>query len=197
MKQASSSQFQNFAHLTALFVVMIVSLTVMGAGCSAEQHLEVDANVPAMKVEVGADGDAMASSSDQTSGAMPATTTSNPVMEKTPVVDVKLNVGISAGSPAYKDGTYSATGKYNSPAGAEELDVTLTLKKDIVVDAKVTEKAVNKISIRMQDQFAAGYKQYVIGKNIKDIQITKVSGSSLTPEGFNDAVAKIKVQAAL
>lgn len=196
MKKTSTSQFQNFAHLTALFVVMIVSLTVMGAGCSTEQNMEVDTNVPAMKVEVGTEADATATTPTKTPDAMP-TTTSNPAMEKTPTVGIKLDVGVSAGTPAYKDGTYSAAGKYNSPAGEEELDVTLTLKKDIVVDAKVTEKAVNKISLRMQDQFAAGYKQYVIGKNIKDIQITKVSGSSLTPQGFNDAVAKIKVQAAL
>jgi len=35
----------------------------------------------------------------------------------------------------------------------------------------------------------------VIGKNIADVQLSRVSGSSLTPEGFNNALATIKSQA--
>jgi hypothetical protein len=41
----------------------------------------------------------------------------------------------------------------------------------------------------------ADYKQYVVGKKIDEVQLTKVSGSSLTPQGFNDALAKIKAEA--
>lgn len=51
------------------------------------------------------------------------------------------------------------------------------------------------MSARFQDLFAQNYKPLVIGKNIDEVQLGKVSGSSLTPMGFNDALAKIKTQA--
>lgn len=95
----------------------------------------------------------------------------------------------------YKDGTYSAQGNYNSPAGPESINVTLTLKNDIVTDATVTSLAKDDKSQHYQGLFISGYKQYVIGKNINTIQLDKVSGSSLTPAGFNSAVSKIEVQA--
>ncbi len=106
----------------------------------------------------------------------------------------------TGGTPAvvtsqYKDGTYSAVGNYQSPGGAETIQVTLVLKDDIITDATVISDATRPISVTMQGQFIAGFKQQVIGKNISEVSLTKVSGSSLTPKGFNDAVAKIKVQA--
>lgn len=95
----------------------------------------------------------------------------------------------------YKDGTYSVEGNYISPGGAEKVGVALTIKSDIVVDSVLTIKAERPISVDKQTAFAAGYKQYVIGKKLDDISVGKVSGASLTPKGFNDAVEKIKVQA--
>lgn len=109
------------------------------------------------------------------------------------------NTNQTANTPAvqvdYKDGTYSATGSYKSPAGPEQIGVTLTLKNNIVTDATVTPEATAKRSVMMQNDFAANYKPLVVGKNINDINLTKVSGSSLTPAGFNDALANIESQA--
>ena len=101
----------------------------------------------------------------------------------------------TTGSATYKDGTYTATGSYMSPGGQDQLGVTLTLKGDIVTDATVTPAAGDNTSARYQSVFIAGYKQYVIGKDISTLKLTKVSGSSLTGAGFNDAVAKIEAQA--
>ncbi|MDD5318520.1 MAG: calcium-binding protein [Candidatus Pacebacteria bacterium] len=95
----------------------------------------------------------------------------------------------------YKDGTYSAQGNYNSPGGPESINVTLTIKNDIVTGAGVTAMAKDRTSQRYQGYFISGYKQYVIGKNISTISLDKVSGSSLTPAGFNMAIQKIEVQA--
>ena len=95
----------------------------------------------------------------------------------------------------YKDGTYSADGNYNSPGGPDSVSVSLTLKDNIVTDATVTPKPGDKVSAKYQDIFISGYKQYVVGKNINDINLSKVSGSSLTPIGFNDALNKIKAEA--
>ena len=98
-------------------------------------------------------------------------------------------------APTYKDGTYTADGNYLSPGGAESITVTLTLKDNIVTDATVISHATIANSIHYQGVFIANYKPLVIGKDISTLNLTKVSGSSLTPKGFNDAVAKIKVQA--
>ena len=136
--------------------------------------------------------------SDQHTVVAPTTMASSSVMP-TAVISTPLNVlpTITAVSVpgSYKDGAYTAVGNYTSPGGAEHMNVTLTLKNDIVVDAQVTPQATLPISQRFQGIFAADYKSHVIGKNIKDLNLTKISGSSLTPQGFNDALAKIKAQA--
>lgn len=98
-------------------------------------------------------------------------------------------------SATYKDGTYTAVGNYRSPAGAEEIGLTITLKNDIITDTKLIQKATDKISIQMQQMFADNYKPLVIGKKISDVRLSKVSGSSLTSAGFNEALAKIAAQA--
>jgi hypothetical protein len=95
----------------------------------------------------------------------------------------------------YTDGTYDATGNYTSPAGAEEMDVTLILADDVVTDATFTGKATNPVSKVRQQAFADGFKELVVGKSIDAIALTKVNGSSLVPKGFMDAVAKIKLEA--
>ncbi len=98
-------------------------------------------------------------------------------------------------SSVYKDGTYSATGSYMSPGGEDQLAVTLTLANDIITDVSVTPTAGDRTSQRYQDRFISGYKQYVVGKNIAEVNLTNISGSSLTPIGFDAALAKIKAQA--
>lgn len=95
----------------------------------------------------------------------------------------------------YKDGTYSADGSYNSPGGPDSISVTLTLKNDVVTDVSVAPNPGDRTSARYQDMFVSGYKQYVIGKDITSLNLGKVSGSSLTPIGFNNALAQIKAQA--
>ena len=95
----------------------------------------------------------------------------------------------------YKNGTYSATGSYMSPGGDDQIAVTLTLANDIITDVSVTPSAGDGTSRRYQNRFVSGYKQYVVGKNIADVQLTSVSGSSLTPIGFNEALTQIKAQA--
>lgn len=96
---------------------------------------------------------------------------------------------------AYKDGQYEAIGQYISPGGAEEIDVKITIQNGLIVDSTVTPKATREASAEMQSDFVDHYKPLVVGKNIDTVKLTKVSGSSLTPNGFNDALEKIKQQA--
>ena len=109
---------------------------------------------------------------------------------KTPMMDTAPVV-----IQSYKDGTYSSIGSYTSPAGKEEVGVSLTLKNNIITDVTFTPKATNEVSIKLQGMFAGGFKELVVGKDINTVKLDKVSGSSLTPKGFNDAIEKIKLQA--
>jgi hypothetical protein len=96
---------------------------------------------------------------------------------------------------AYRNGTYAATGRYQSPGGAQTLAVRLTIQGDVVTAAEATEGASDSRSRSYQERFLSGYKAQVEGKRLDELNVTHVSGSSLTPKGFHDAVRQIKDQA--
>lgn len=100
----------------------------------------------------------------------------------------------SPGGP-YADGDYSATGDYQSPGGAEKIDVELTLEGDVVTSVTVTPTATSGQAERYQGEFADGIADAVVGKKIDDLQVDKVAGSSLTSDGFNAAIETIKADA--
>jgi uncharacterized protein with FMN-binding domain len=102
----------------------------------------------------------------------------------------------SAATGAYADGDYSATGEYQSPAGTESVDVSVTLEGDIVTDVTVEPNADNANSVRYQTAFAGNVADVVVGKSIDDLAVDKVAGSSLTSDGFNAAIEQIKDDAA-
>ena len=122
----------------------------------------------------------------------PQTTTTTTKPTTTPVTVKPTPV---TSTTAYKNGTYSATGSYFSPGGPDQLGVTLTITNDIVTSATVTPEAGDGTSARYQQRFISGYTPYVVGQNIASIHLTRVSGSSLTPIGFNDALSQIKAKA--
>lgn len=95
----------------------------------------------------------------------------------------------------YKNGKYMVVGDYVSPGGPEQIDVSLTLENGIVKEVMVTPKATLPGSLNFQQKFAEGISGVVVGKSLGELNVDKVSGSSLTPKGFNDAVEKIKSQA--
>lgn len=95
----------------------------------------------------------------------------------------------------YKNGSYSITASYISPAGAESFGLQIDLANNIIINAVMTPLATNPISTKIQDGFQKGFKPLVVGKSIDDVNLDKVSGASLTTKGFNDALEKIKVLA--
>lgn len=112
-----------------------------------------------------------------------------PVTEKIPVAIPPTQKSI------YKDGTYSAIGNYIAPSGAETIGVSVTVKNDVVTDVRVQVQAKNPTSKNWQNYFAQGVGAAVVGVKIDAVNIDTVSGSSLTPVGFMDAISKIKTQA--
>ncbi len=153
------------------------------SGCGATTPAEVTSPAP-VKTETPAPTPVVTETPVLVTSSVPSVATSS--ASKTPS---------SASTQTYKDGTYSVVGSYKSPAGPEEIGVTLTLKNDIITDITVTPKATVRRSVELQNAFAANYKPMVIGKNIAEINLGKVAGASLTPMGFNDALAKIEAEA--
>jgi uncharacterized protein with FMN-binding domain len=96
---------------------------------------------------------------------------------------------------SYKDGTYTADGSYQAPSGTESITVELTLADDTVTDITVTPHATDPTAKGMQTDFASGIADQVVGQDIDKLQVTRVSGSSLTSGGFKIAIAAIKEQA--
>lgn len=95
----------------------------------------------------------------------------------------------------YKDGTYTIEDTYISPGGVENIKVVVTLQDNKVTDATVTQNANNDDSAEHQAQFANNYKSRVIGKAIATLNLSRISGASLTTAAFNDALDQIRNQA--
>ena len=90
-----------------------------------------------------------------------------------------------------EDGIYEADGAYTSPAGDETIGVSVTLEDGKIIAATVEAHATHSVSSKLQNLFIEGYEEEVIGKNIADVELDVVNGSSLTPQGFNDALDQI------
>ncbi len=118
----------------------------------------------------------------------PAPSTDTAGSVPTPAVPV-------TGSATYKDGTYTADGSYMTHAGGESVKITVTLQNNVITDSQFQGTPNLPMSQKFMDMFANNYKGMVVGKNIAEVKLGKVSGSSLTPMGFNEALAKIKQQA--
>jgi uncharacterized protein with FMN-binding domain len=95
----------------------------------------------------------------------------------------------------YTDGEYTESGSYQSPNGTESVTVTITLAANTVTAVTVVGDGQSSNSQIYQEMFANGIGNEVVGKNIDELAVDKVAGSSLTSGGFNDALATIKADA--
>lgn len=102
----------------------------------------------------------------------------------------------ASGSGAYKDGTYTAEGSYQTPESVETISVTVTLKDDVVTDVSINGSPTRAESQQYQSQFVGGISEAVVGKKIDTLSVSRVAGSSLTSGGFNKAIDEIKSEAA-
>lgn len=98
----------------------------------------------------------------------------------------------SENSAEYTDGTYTATGSYSTPGGTESVTVTAALVDGKVTTVSTTGSATGGNSAQYQSMFLSSYESLVEGKSIDSISLSRVSGSSLTSNGFNAAIEEIK-----
>lgn len=153
-------------------------LTLIGAGCTTTDtatNTATTTTTTGTETQGASTDSASAISQPSTNSATGTTTTTT--------------------SSAYADGTYSATATYISPGGKDSLPVTLTLVDGVITEASVENGGSNPASQQWQTAFASNFKALVVGKNIDDVNLSKVAGASLTTKGFNDALAQIKAQA--
>lgn len=125
-------------------------------------------------------------------GGKKKTAATTPVTQSAPAASTTPS---STNASTYKDGTYTATSHYDNPGGDSGLGVSITLKNGAITDSTVTPEATNSQSKEYQEMFVSGYKSLIIGKQIDTVSLSRVSGSSLTSQGFNAALAQIKSQA--
>lgn len=105
------------------------------------------------------------------------------------------DAGAAAGS--YADGTYSAEGSYATPDSVETVSVTVTLADDVITAVDVVGNPQKAESKQFQSKFIGGISEVVVGKDIDEISVSRVAGSSLTSGGFNQAIEEIKSEAAV
>lgn len=158
--------------LTALAAVSILG----AAGCAG-----AEAEAPAAESQAA----------EESTAAAPGTTAG----EGSAAASDPATTAAAAGDQTYKDGTYTQTGTYQSPAGQEEVGVTLTLAADVVTAVEVEPMPDNTTTEMYQGRFAGGISDAIVGKKLEELSVDKVAGSSLTSGGFNDATGKIKSEA--
>lgn len=100
----------------------------------------------------------------------------------------------SATSGEVNDGTYEGAGSYANPGGVSEVHVTMKIADGKVSEVEV-EPGATGTSLQYQQKFISGIAAEVVGKSLDEIKVSKVSGSSLTSQGFNQALDQIKAEA--
>lgn len=92
----------------------------------------------------------------------------------------------------YKDGEYTVEGEYDK----KSIIVKLALQDDTIDQVEVTPNTTIRMSLGLQKKFAAAVPEVVVGQPIDAVHLDKLAGSSKTTKGFNDALEKIKSEAA-
>lgn len=101
--------------------------------------------------------------------------------------------GTTSPSTTYKDGTYTANGSFYTPDGTEQIGVTVALASNKITNVSIDSSMIySGTSVEYTSLFADGINQAVDGQNISNVQVGRISGASLTPIGFNNALETIK-----
>ena len=148
------------------------------------------ATVAVLLVIAGVVGGVVATSKAQTGAGSTAGTVTSSSASAT-----NTTTGSTSSSSGFKDGTYTAIGSYDTPGGPESLTVSVTLKDGKITDTTASASGNDHESQEYQQRFVSGYKELILGKKITDVSLSRVSGSSLTSQGFNRAIQDIENQA--
>lgn len=73
--------------------------------------------------------------------------------------------------------------------------MTIAITNDIVSASSVTISSTSGESGNYQTQFKNNYQPYVVGKALASLNLSRVSGASLTTNAFNTALGTIRTLA--
>lgn len=138
---------------------------------------------------------ALAGCSSQADTASTSTETASTPSSSSSTATTESSTSSSTGTTTYTDGTYTASGSYQTPESVEEISVTVTLADDVITSVEVAGDPQARESQQYQSQFIGGISDVVVGKDIDEISVSRVAGSSLTSGGFNKAIEEIKTEA--
>jgi hypothetical protein len=96
---------------------------------------------------------------------------------------------------SYRDGQYSATGWYGGLPSHQ--DVTLTVENDTVTAVEINTPAEDDTSLGYQQRFADALPTAIVGRNIDELAVDRLAGSSGCSEGFMNALDEIRADAAI
>lgn len=189
----------------AVFLLLVSGL--LFAGCREEGEEadvgEQDTEPNEVEIDVDAEGDVeirmvpSESSSTESEATSSTTNDSSGTGGNSAEEFVSETSATEEDVSEYEDGTYSATGSYTSPAGAETVGVTLTVENDLVTAVNIRNDGTNDKTKNYQSLFASGIASLIVGRPLDSIGgYDSVNGSSLTPNGFDAALVTIKVEAA-
>jgi len=118
------------------------------------------------------------------------------IWRKTSLIPTPATSIATTVSNIYKDGTYSANGSYDTPAGSEIITVTMTILNDKVnAVSVVATPSTDSTSKYYIGKFNTGIGPLVIGQSLdNNFNYTVVNGASLTIVGFRDAVYKNSIK---
>ncbi|MFO6452578.1 MULTISPECIES: FMN-binding protein [unclassified Aeromicrobium] len=133
-------------------------------------------------------GDSDAAENDASSSKTPSATSAAPS---------EPAASDSGASGAFTAGEYEATGSYTTPDGqTQSIEVEVELAADgTITSLDADGQAEGGNSEQFQKKFESGIDAQVEGRKITELDVDKVSGSSLTSGGFNDAIDQIISQA--
>lgn len=95
----------------------------------------------------------------------------------------------------YADGNYDASSRYSTPGGTDTMDISVTLQNGSVIAVGASTSPQDAESKEYDNNFLDEFKTFVIGKNIEDVQLSRIAGASLTTGGFMDALESVADQA--
>ena len=101
----------------------------------------------------------------------------------------------TASTGEYTDGIYTARGIYGGAPSYMDFTITLDGGKITAVESQLMPDN-NDISRGYQERFAGALPDEVEGKGIECLAVDKIAGASGCTDGFNDALDKIRKQAA-
>lgn len=98
---------------------------------------------------------------------------------------------VEAVDTAVPDGAHTTSVTYLTPAKNEyRLEITLITENDVITDATIVYSQGAEVDPNAQ-RFEGAYQEEIIGKQIDELDLSRVGGASLTTGAFNEAVDNI------